>query len=104
MGVWPQDPDGDMTPILEQSIEAAKERHPSGTAIPVGLYLTAHDRCDNCSAAAQFRVHRIGGLELDFCGHHWQKHHVALYSGGWFVVAGTKLAMEEACAALDGFS
>ncbi|MFG3137660.1 hypothetical protein ACGFZA_15790 [Streptomyces sp. NPDC048211] len=93
-----------MTPILEQSIEAVKERHPSGKAVPMAPNLTAHDRCDACSAAAQFRVHRVGGLELDFCGHHWQKHHAPLYAEGWFVVAGTKLAMEEAYAALDGVS
>lgn len=121
MAAWPHDPYGDMAPILEQSIEAVKARHPSGKAPPMAI-LTAYDRCDNCSAAAQFRVQielvdpdawhvgidgdlvPVTPPTLDFCGHHWQKHHAILYAAGWYVVAGTKLAMEEAHAALDGVS
>lgn len=87
-GVWPEDPNGDMTHILEASVEAyeaAKERHPSGKEAappaPVDVVdtvrepLTAADRCDAaCSAAALYRVrHDVGGNELDFCHHHYHK-------------------------------
>lgn len=81
-GVWPEDPNGDMTSILEASVEAyeaAKTRHPSGTDLPpdptVDQQLTAADRCDAaCSAAALYRMrHMTGGHELDFCHHHHHK-------------------------------
>lgn len=34
--------------------------------------LTAHDRCDSCSAQAYVRVKGVNG-ELYFCGHHYEK-------------------------------
>jgi hypothetical protein len=80
---WPEDPYGDMVPILKASIEAAKARHPSGKTkepdmvsewvagqtvgesepvtdeAPVyANILTAADRCDHCGAAAVYRVMR----------------------------------------------
>mgnify|MGYP003348158757 CR=1 FL=1 len=34
--------------------------------------LTAHDRCDQCSAQAYIRIKGSTG-ELYFCGHHYEK-------------------------------
>lgn len=34
--------------------------------------LTAHDRCDSCSAQAYIRVTGVSG-DLQFCGHHYEK-------------------------------
>lgn len=42
--------------------------------------LTLRDRCDGCSAAAYVHVFLTDGGELMFCGHHFQKHEVALFS------------------------
>lgn len=42
--------------------------------------LTLKDRCDGCSAAAYVHVFLTEGGELMFCGHHYQKHEVALFS------------------------
>ena len=39
--------------------------------------LNALDRCDRCGAQA-FVVCQLTEGELTFCGHCWQKHHVAL--------------------------
>lgn len=39
--------------------------------------MTAHDRCDACGAQAYVSVSMISG-ELLFCGHHYEKHKVAL--------------------------
>jgi Zn ribbon nucleic-acid-binding protein len=36
--------------------------------------LTAADRCDRCSAAAQVRALLPSGGELLFCGHHAREH------------------------------
>jgi hypothetical protein len=44
--------------------------------------LTAHDRCDRCSAAAQVRVCLTDGGELLFCGHHGRMHQSALIQHG----------------------
>lgn len=87
MSSWPSDPDGDMTPVLEQSIEAAKARHPSGVEIAAvtQVVLNAQDRCDSCGGAAVFRVGR-DEAELDFCGHHWRKHSPSMSIRGWTVV------------------
>lgn len=89
MSSWPSDPDGDMAPVLEQSIEAAKRRHPSGVEIiaVTNIVLTALDRCDtDCSAAAVYRVTSgATATELDFCGHHWRKHFPAMALKGWTV-------------------
>lgn len=106
---WPSDPDGDMVPILEASIEAAKRRHPSGKAVTVNATTSSPpvpapptqpmDRCDACSAAAMFRAHRYAANKLtgvlDMCGHHWRKHSAAMFAAGWLVVSGTP-AFEEA--------
>lgn len=76
---WPEDPYGDMAPILRASLEASKARHPSGKmkgfnmvtepimdeavsipagATPVANVLTKDDRCDHCGAEAAYRVTR----------------------------------------------
>lgn len=40
---------------------------------------TAHDRCDSCGAAAATRVTFIdSGFDLQFCGHHFNKHEAEL--------------------------
>lgn len=103
---WPTSPDGDMTPILELSIEvvAAMKRHPSGRAPmtpapqgeafpahrPAGIKLTATDRCDACGGAAVFRVAKKETLSvtLDFCGHHWRKSFPKMADSGWAVIGG----------------
>jgi hypothetical protein len=36
--------------------------------------LTAFDRCDGCTAAAQMRAILSSGGELLFCGHHAREH------------------------------
>lgn len=90
---WPQDPDGDMVPVLEQSIEAAKARHPSGAELPPApsIVLNALDRCDSCGGPAVYRVgFRMDTPELqqptlDFCGHHWRKSFPAMVDVGWQV-------------------
>lgn len=90
MTLWPADPDGDMTPILEASVEAAKTRHPSGVGKPGAVQLTAADRCDNnCGAGAAYRVaHKLKPMILDFCGHHFRKHFPAMVDQEWAVVGG----------------
>lgn len=59
--------------------------------------LTAHDRCDACSAAAQVRATKQAVpdtleelefgkprvLQLLFCGHHHKKHFDKLADEGW---------------------
>lgn len=110
MGDWPDDPYGDMVPLLRASVEDAKRRHPSGKGNvmegvqeEIEVCLTAADRCDMCSAAAQFRMQMQlldpdswrmgldGDLEpvprptLDFCGHHYVKNSIMLSSSGWNV-------------------
>lgn len=94
---WPADPDGDMTPILEASVEAAKERHPSGKDIGTGAHeaiegavvgevLVAADRCDNdCPAAALYRL-ALREMRLDFCGHHQRKHFPEMEKWGWTII------------------
>ena len=102
---WPEDPDGDMTPILDASIEAAKGRHPSGKDIGTGaheaiereaaeeaplLVLTGADRCDGCGVGAAYKVARArNGVdrELSFCGHDYRQNSLALTRDGWSVVA-----------------
>ncbi|MGW0682940.1 DUF7455 domain-containing protein [Streptomyces sp. NPDC002754] len=90
--VWPHNPDGDMSPILQASVQVEKERraaaiarHPSGKGIPMPT-LTAHDRCDGCGAAALYRVADVSSQAsktLDFCGHHYRKHSPNLLKKGW---------------------
>lgn len=93
---YPEDPAGDMVPILEASIEAAKERHPSGKAVvdapavgttevvDIGLGLA----CDEaCPQPALHRL-RLGSksMELDFCSHHYGKHFPGMKDFGWAIV------------------
>lgn len=97
----PKNPDGDMVPILQASIEAAKMRHPSTDSD----VLTAADRCDRCGAAAGYRVaaplldpdawvgfgepdgpRKQEAMPLDFCVHHWRKYFPAMSESGWVVV------------------
>ena len=40
--------------------------------------LAATDRCDRCNAQAYVRVVLPGGLDLLFCGHHWNTNEDAL--------------------------
>lgn len=40
--------------------------------------LTAHDRCDRCSAQAYVRFALMAGGELQFCGHHARANEAAL--------------------------
>lgn len=40
--------------------------------------LSAADRCDGCGAQAYVRVVLVGGGDLLFCGHHWNRHSDAL--------------------------
>lgn len=96
MSEWPTDPNGDMVPVLEQSIEAAKQRHPSGVEIigVTNIVLTAADRCDaECPAAALHRVeYKPAGLDhhtpaqLDFCGHHFRQSWPSLEATSWVVI------------------
>ncbi|TWS20135.1 hypothetical protein FK529_08405 [Tsukamurella asaccharolytica] len=44
--------------------------------------LTASDRCDRCSAAAQVRAVLPSGFELLFCGHHFTEHRAKLEAQG----------------------
>lgn len=92
---WPQDPEGDMAPILELSLDLidavraeSRERHPSSQPPST---LTAHDRCDRCGAQALFRVaHEEKAIEsLLFCGHDFRANAKALTADGWIVVDGT---------------
>lgn len=46
--------------------------------------LTALDRCDACAAQARVRVRRAA-LDLVLCGHHFNRHELALMAGGWLV-------------------
>lgn len=85
---WPDDPNGSMIPILEASMEEAKKRHPSSRPGGPGVLLNAADRCDRCSAAAAYIVHREDIGDLMFCLHHWRKHFPSMSPQGWVVVGG----------------
>lgn len=98
-GTWPADPRGDMAPVLQASVEAAKMRHPSGLRAS-GDPLTAADRCDGCGAGAAYRVEKerlhqpegyaqpyVNVQALEFCGHHWRKHFPKMVDDGWTIVA-----------------
>lgn len=52
---------------------------PAGDAL---ASLTASDRCDRCSAAAQVRAVLPSGFELLFCGHHFTEHREKLDGQG----------------------
>jgi hypothetical protein len=112
---YPLDPTGDMVPILEASIEAVKARHPSGVDMQepsAQVKLTVHDRCDQCGAAAVYRVAKArtwvegqtlaAGEDLlktlDFCLHHWRKNFPPMMPQGWAVIGGNP----ELLAAMEG--
>lgn len=98
---WPDDPYGDMTPILEASVEEAKQRHPSASGDAPGDVLTKADRCDNCGVEALYRVMirmatpEIAQPTLDFCHHHKAKHFPAMEAKGWIVVGQNPVLMAE---------
>ncbi|BDH57102.1 hypothetical protein [Tsukamurella sp. PLM1] len=48
--------------------------------------LTASDRCDRCSAAAQVRAVLPSGFELLFCSHHYTEHSAKLEAQGATIV------------------
>ena len=100
---WPYDPEGDLTPILKASIEAAKLRHPSGKTKEPSMVtepsewvadqvnggenvLTAADRCDACGASAVYRMAKEvdSPSALDYCLHHWRKYVPQM--SGWVVI------------------
>lgn len=96
MADWPEDPQGDMTPILSRSIDAieqAKDRHPSGGVkeMPTQEIITlyAADRCDACPAAAFYRLMLYPPYTLDMCKHHWMQHAERMMQEGWYVVGAT---------------
>ncbi len=91
MATYPADPTGDMAPILQASVEAAKMRHPSGKETTMtSPTLTAADRCDvkECPAAAAYRVRKLLAGDLDFCAHHWRKNFPGMVDKGWVTVGG----------------
>jgi hypothetical protein len=103
---WPADPDGDMVPILERSVEAAKQRHPSAqSAPPLGpvvigqaVMLDKLDRCDHCGSEAVYRVAKsldTDPMSLDFCLHHWRKNFPPMVSQGWATVGGNPSLLAE---------
>lgn len=118
MTYWPEDPYGDMAPLLRASVEAAKARHPSGKMqgatvavepiideafpqyrTPGDAVLTKADRCDNCIGEAVYRVQSSAtATVLDFCLHHWRKHFPAMSAQGWGVIG----ANPELAAAIGG--
>lgn len=50
--------------------------------IPPPAPLTLLDRCDRCGAEALARVEK-DGLDLDFCGHHFDDAAMLLSVQGW---------------------
>jgi hypothetical protein len=91
---WPNDPTGDMVPILEASVEAAKQRHPSGLAKPPADMLTSEERCDGCPAAAAYRYKRKERSSvLQFCLHHHNKNFSPMVAQGWAVIGGNPVIL-----------
>ncbi|MFD4474598.1 hypothetical protein ACFWPU_00575 [Streptomyces sp. NPDC058471] len=97
---YPTDPNGDMVPILEASLEAAMARHPSAQPPPTtpDVILNAHDRCDHCGAAAVYRVTSPNATEFDFCLHYWRKNFPAMADQGWVVIGGNPGLLAEMAA------
>jgi hypothetical protein len=56
------------------------------------MSLTRQDRCDSCPAAAQVQVD-LSGLDLLFCGHHFQKNAEALQKAGATVTVDQREAL-----------
>ena len=53
--------------------------------------LQVKDRCDRCGAQALVRVQMPSELLLDFCGHHYRQHELALMAQGADVIQATKV-------------
>lgn len=53
---------------------------------PRSAPLTSEDVCDGCGAQALTRVQMPSGNLLDFCGHDYRKHELALMAQGARVV------------------
>ncbi len=85
---WPNDPNGSLVPVLEASVEAAKQRHPSASGDKPGALLTIADRCDKCGAAAVYVVWKEAVGDLLFCMHHWRKNFPSMVDQGWAVSGG----------------
>jgi hypothetical protein len=58
-----------------------KHKAPSATAQSAIPDLTLMDTCDQCGAAACVRVVVTDAQHLDFCGHHYADHEMALRDG-----------------------
>jgi hypothetical protein len=43
--------------------------------------------CDRCSAKSLVTVNRPDGLELAFCGHHYDQHALQLFIDGFRIIA-----------------
>ncbi|OII61145.1 hypothetical protein BJP40_06360 [Streptomyces sp. CC53] len=92
----PQNPDGDLVPLLAEAVEEARRRHPAGKGAATMEKLTAADRCDQCGVTATYRVRRWTDMghgvretrTLDYCAHHWRQNFPAMTDQGWIVVAG----------------
>jgi hypothetical protein len=63
-----------------------KHRAPSATAQSAIPDLTLMDTCDQCGAAACVRVVVTDAQHLDFCGHHYVEHEMALLAAGYRVL------------------
>ena len=63
-----------------------KHRPPIATAQPAIPDLTLTDTCDQCGAAACVRVAVTDAQHLDFCGHHYAEHEMALLAAGYRVL------------------
>lgn len=93
----PANPDGDLVPILEASLAAAKQQHPSGkddtftepeayASAPVDGALTNADRCDeDCPQAALYRL-QLRSMVIEFCAHHHAKHFPVMERQGWRII------------------
>ncbi len=63
-----------------------RHRASSATAQSAIPDLTLMDTCDQCGAAACVRVAVTGAQHLDFCGHHYDEHAMALSAAGYRVL------------------
>jgi hypothetical protein len=63
-----------------------RHRAPSATGQSAIPDLTLMDICDQCGAAACVRVAVTDAQHLDFCGHHYAEHAMALLAAGYRVL------------------
>jgi hypothetical protein len=68
-----------------------KHRAPGATGQSAIPDLTLMDTCDQCGAAACVRVAVTDAQQLDFCGHHYDEHAMALLAAGYRVLDGRGL-------------